>query len=279
MSGWAQSRVLTRESWAILKANKGLTAYPLVGAVFGAIPFLILMPGVYFLADNQNWIGWALVVVGIYFVTLVTALFQAGLIVSVAAIFDGKETSFGHGMGAAFGRFGVLSRWAVVNTLVTLLISALRGNNSGGLVSVIFRNVLAAAAGVMWQLITFFVVPAMMLDGLGLIDAIKKSASTFKQRWGTQLSGSVRIGGLLGLLVILPAMLALIAGIFLTVAGVWTLGVPLAAIGLVAFMVGSLILSTMQGIFSVVLYRYATSGAIAPGFTDEQLAHAVKVKA
>ncbi len=279
MSGWRQSRELTRQSWAILKQNRGLTAYPLVGTVFGIIPFIILVPGVYFLADNQNWIGWALVVIGIYAATLVTSLFQAGLVVSAAAVLDGKETSFGQGMGAAFGRLGVLSRWAFVSTLVSLLISALRGNNNAGLVEVIFRNVLAAAAGIMWQLITFFVMPAMMLDGLGMIDAIKKSASTFKQRWGTQLSGGVRIGGMIGLLVILPAMLALVLGIILTVMGAWPLGIPLAVIGFIALIIGSLVLGTMRGIFSVVLDRFATTGAVAPGFTEDQLAHAVKVKA
>ena len=279
MSAWAQSRELTRQSWAILKVNRGLTAYPLVGTICGVVPFIVLVPGVYFLADNQNWIGWALVAVGIYLATLVASLFQAGLVVSAAAVLDGKETSFGHGMGAAFGRLGVLSRWALVSTLVTLLISALRGNNNAGLVEVIFRNVLAAAAGIMWQLITFFVMPAMMLDGLGMIDAIKKSASTFKQRWGTQLSGGVRIGGMIGLLVMLPAILALVVGIVLTVIGAWPLGIPLAVLGFVALIIGSLVLGTMRGIFSVVLYRFATTGAVAPGFTEDQLVHAIKVKA
>lgn len=279
MSAWSNSRELTRQSWAVLKDNRGLAAYPIMGMVFAAIPFVVLVPGVYFLAADQNWIGWTLVIVGVYLATLVTSLFQAGLTVGAAAVLDGKETSFGHGMGAAFGRLGVISRWAFVSTLVSLLISALRGNNNAGLVEIIFRNVLAAAAGIMWQLITFFVMPAMMLDGLGMIDAIKKSASTFKQRWGTQLSGGVRIGGLLGLLVILPAMFALVGGVLLTVAGLWSIGVPLAVIGFIALLIGGIILSTMRGIFSVVLYRYATTGAVASGFTEEQLAHAVKVKA
>jgi hypothetical protein len=166
-----------------------------------------------------------------------------------------------------------------VGTVVNVLIGLLRGNNNGGLVSVIFRNVLAAAADVMWQLITFFVMPAMMLDDLGMIDAIKKSAATFKQRWGTQLSGGVRIGGLIGLIAILPAVIALGGGVFLSISGAWAIGVPLAIIGLVVLIVAGLILSAIRGVFSVVLYRYATQGVVEGGFTEEQLAGAVKVKA
>ena len=176
------------------------------------------------------------------------------------------------------GRFGRLARWAFVSTVVGLLIGVLRGNNSGGIVAVIFRNVLAAAADVMWQLITFFVMPAMMLDDLGMIDAIKKSASTFKQRWGTQLSGGVRIGGLIALVAIIPAVLALVGGVLLSTIGAWAIGVPLALIGLVVLIVAGLVLTAMRGVFSVVLYRYATQGVVEGGFTEQQLAGAVKVK-
>lgn len=278
MGAWSSSRELTRQSWAILKDNRYLMAYPVVGIAASIVPFLIVAAGVAFIAGNQNWLGWGLVVIGLYVLTLVNSVVQAGLTVSAAAELEGGTSSLGHGLGAALGKFGRLARWAFVSTVVSLLIGLLRGNNSGGLVSVIFRNVLAAAADVMWQLITFFVMPAMMLDDLGMIDAIKKSAATFKQRWGTQLSGGVRIGGLIGLVAILPAVLAIVAGAFLATAGAWTIGVPLVIIGLVVLIVAGLILSAIRGVFSVVLYRYATQGVLEGGFTEQQLAGAVKVK-
>ncbi len=279
MGAWSDSRALTRQSWAVLRDNRYLMAYPVVGIAAGVVPFAVISVGVFALASNRNWIGWALVAVGLYLLTLVTAVVQAGLTVSAAAELEGRQSSLGHGLSTAMGRLGRLARWAFVGTVVNVLIGLLRGNNNGGLVSVIFRNVLAAAADVMWQLITFFVMPAMMLDDLGMIDAIKKSASTFKQRWGTQLSGGVRIGGLIGLIAILPAMIALIGGVVLSVAGTWAIGVPLAIIGLVVLIVAGLVLSAIRGVFSVVLYRYATQGVVEGGFTEQQLAGAVKVKA
>lgn len=279
MGSWSDSRALTRQSWAVLKDNRYLMAYPIVGIVAGIIPFGVIAVGVFFIAMNQNWIGWALVVIGLYLLTLVTAVVQAGLTVSAAAELEGGSSSLGHGLSTALGRLGRLARWAFVSTVVSLLVAALRGNNSGGIVSVIFRNVLAAAADVMWQLITFFVMPAMMLDDLGMIDAIKKSASTFKQRWGTQLSGGVRIGGLIGLIAILPAILAIVIGVVLATAGTLAAGVPLVVIGLIVLIVAGLILSAIRGVFSVVLYRFATQGVVEGGFTEQQLAGAVKVKA
>lgn len=278
MSSWAQSRVLTKESWAVLKEHRFLLAYPVVGVLASIVPFVVFVPGVYFIATDQNWIGYGLVVLGVFLVQWVATIFQAGLVVSAADAMDGKPASFGSGIGTALGRLGVLTRWAFVSTLVTLLLNALRGNGNSGLVEAIFRNVLAAAAGVMWQLITFFVMPAIMLDGLGMIDAIKKSASTFRQRWGMQLSGGVRIGGLIGLIAIIPAVIAIVIGVLLAMAGAWPLGIPIAVIGIIVLIVASMVLSAMRGVFSVVLYRYATTGAVTTGFTEDQLAHAVKVK-
>jgi len=279
VGSWANSRALTRQSWAIFKDNRYLLAYPVVGVALGVVPFLVVVPGVFFIANDQNWIGWALVVIGVYLLALVNAVVQAGLTVSAAAELEGGHSSLGHGLSTAMGRLGRLARWAFVSTVVGVLIGALRGNDSGGIVAVIFRNVVAAAADVMWQLITFFVMPAMMLDDLGMIDAIKKSASTFKQRWGTQLAGGVRIGGLIGLVAILPAILALVGGVVLSTIGAWAVGVPLAVIGLVVLIVAGLVLTAIRGVFSVVLYRYATQGVVEGGFTEEQLAGSVKVKA
>lgn len=279
MGSWSDSRALTRQSWAVLKDNRYLLAYPFVGILIAVVPGLVIVAGVVFVANDQNWIGWGLAIIGAYLLALVNSVVQAGLTVSAAAELRGGDSSIGHGLGTALGRLGRLARWAFVSTVVGLLIGALRGNGNGGIVSVIFRNVVAAAAGVMWQLITFFVMPAMMLDDLGMIDAIKKSGSTFKQRWGTQLFGGVRIGGLIGIVAILPAMVATVAGVWLAAFGAWAIGVPLALLGLVVLIVAGLVLTAIRGVFSVVLYRYATQGVIEGGFTEAQLAGAVKVKA
>lgn len=85
MRGWSDSRALTRQSWAVLKDNRYLMAYPVVGIVAAIMPFGVIAGGVFFIALNQNWIGWALVVIGLYLLTLVTAVVQAALTVSAAA--------------------------------------------------------------------------------------------------------------------------------------------------------------------------------------------------
>ena len=141
------------------------------------------------------------------------------------------------------------------------------------------RNIAASGILAMWSLITFFVVPFIMLEKLGPISAIKESAKLFKAKWGLQIFGGVRIGGVVALITILPAILLIVLGVVATAAGYWAVGVPLLVIGVILFAIGALLLTTLRGIFSVVLFRYAKDGALEGGFTEDELAGAVRTKA
>lgn len=273
---WAQGRLLTKQSWAVVKANRYLLAFPTLGFLVSLVPLAIFwIPAAWLIAGNSEILGIALAIIGIFATQVVITLFGAALVASVDGELAGRDSSVGHGLGVAFSRFGALIAWAVVSTIATLLLSAIRGNGNGGLASVILRSVLAAAAGIAWSLITFFALPFIVLERQGVITAVKSSASLLKKSWGTQISGGIRIGGLIGLLIILPAILAIVGGVVLAVIGAWVAGVPLIVIGVIVFAIGALLISTMKGIFSVVLFRYAKDGVVEGGFTAEQLQAAV----
>ena len=113
---------------------------------------------------------------------------------------------------------------------------------------------------------------------------------------GLRLARSAAVG----LLVAVPAALANVAladqdpkpigllnltflvmaiGFFLALTGVTAgiaTGVGLIVIGILLFMVGALLISTMKGIFSVVLFRYAQDGTVEGGFTEPELAGAIR---
>ena len=64
--------------------------------------------------------------------------------------------------------------------------------------------IVAALGGMAWNIITFLVVPVLVVEGVGPIGAIKRSAGLLKKTWGEQVIGSAGIGlvfGLLGLAV------------------------------------------------------------------------------
>ena len=279
---WKSSKVLTRKSWGVLKANPYLFAFPILGVILAVIPLAVLgIPALYFLDSGDNWIAVALAIVLIFGVQAFVTFPAAGLVAAVDEEMHGRNASVGRGLSLAFARFGPLVAWSAIQTVVSALVGLLRGNDQGSLVSVIFRNVVAAAAGVMWQLITFFVLPVMMIEKASPIDAIKTSSGLFKKQWGTQLAGGVRIGGFIPLILVIPGVLILIGGIALVSidnsATVIT-GISLAVIGFLIIMLGALVISAMRGIYSVALYYYAKDGDVLGGFTGEELQASVRVK-
>ncbi len=279
---WQASKIVTRKSWAVLKENPYLFAFPVIGVVLSIIPLAVFgIPALYFVETDNNWIAIPLAIALMFGVQAVITFPAAGLVSAVDEEMHGRDASVGAGMSAAFSRFGPLVAWSAILTVVSVLINLIRGNGQGGLISNLLRGVLAAAADIMWQLITFFVLPVMMIEKASPIDAIKASSALFKKQWGTQLAGGVRIGGLVALLVILPGALILGAGVGIVFAGTTAaaiIGVVTAAIGFLVIVLGGLVINAMRGIYSVALYYYAKDGEVLGGFTGEELQSSVRLK-
>jgi len=65
----------------------------------------------------------------------------------------------------------------------------------------------AAASSVVraaWSVSTFFVIPLLALEGLGPGDALKRSVSLIRERWGEGLGGSASIGLAVFLVAVVP---------------------------------------------------------------------------
>ncbi len=275
---WGQSKLLTQKSWGIVKENRYLLAFPVLGFLASLIPLAVFwVPAGYFALNDQNVPAIALAIVGIFANQIVISVAGGGLVASADVELAGGSSSVGHGIGRALARLFPLIGWALIATVVNVIVGLVRGQGSGAAGAL--RNLAAAGILAMWQIVTFFVLPFIMLEGRGPIAAIKESFTLFKAKWGVQIFGGVRIGGLIGIATILPGILLVVLGFvaaFTGSTGLIALGVGLIVIGILLFMVGALLISTMKGIFSVVLFRYAKDGALEGGFTEAELAGAIR---
>lgn len=277
-ASWGQSKLLTRKSWGIVKDNRYLLAFPVLGFIASLVPLaLFWVPAGYFALNDQNVIAVILAIIGIFANQIVISVAGGGLVASADVELSGGDSSVGHGIGKALARLFPLVGWALIATVVNVIVGIIRGQGNGAAGAV--RNLAAAGILAMWQIVTFFVLPFIMLESRGPIAAIKASFALFRQKWGVQIFGGVRIGGLIGVFTILPGILLVVLGFvaaFSGSTGLIALGVALIVIGILLFMVGALLISTMKGIFSVVLFRYAKDGALEGGFTEDELAGAIR---
>jgi hypothetical protein len=266
--GW----VLTKKSWALLNAHRELVRFPLYGGVATIILGLITLgPGAFFLDKHSYGPGIPLIVIGAYLLTTIGIYFSVGLAACADLIFRGQPGTYSDGVAVANSRLGAICGWAALSTAVSLTL-ALIENQSGAL-----GDIAARLIGTAWSLVTFLSVPVIAIEGTGPVDTLKRSASLFRERWGTQITGNIAIGGAAMLFGFLPGLVLLAIGVVVwPQAGV--VGGVLVVLGALIMCVALLISKALSGIFGVALYRYATDGEVVGGFTQEDLESAVKRK-
>lgn len=223
--------------------------------------------------------GIVVLMIAAYLGTLITVVCLGGLVKCADEELQGRDSSFGAGLSASMSRLPALLGWAAIQAAVGWLLSMIRGNGGDNVIVSILRLVLASLLAVAWSIISFFVLPMIILRGKGPLQAIKDFVALIRATWGMQLAGGVRIGGLVVLLAVLPGIVAMVGGFFLMVADRITLGVPVLVVGIVVLILAQVLVSALRAVFSVALLHYAEDGTAIGPYAEAELAGAVRVKA
>jgi TM2 domain-containing membrane protein YozV len=270
MGKWADGKTLSNKSWGLLKENKYFLWFPIMGLVLAMFPLVILGSGALALAAlGMNVVAIVVGFIGLILINFAFTISGAAMVAAVDEELSGRDSTLGYGFRKAFGRLGPLLVWSLIRAVVSALLGLLRGNGGAAAVA---GNILAAIGAAAWSIVTFFVTPYIMLKGLSAVPALKASVHMVREKWGTQVTGGVRIG--LRLLVITLPAIALIVGGVILVAGSGasvSLGVVLLVVGFVLIMISALLSAALQAIFSVALFHFTTGeGGYGP-FTPEEL--------
>lgn len=278
-NGWA----LSKKSWALLRSNRQLTLFPVYAALsVVAVLVIALVPGLLLIAAADEValgvVGAVVIALGLYLSIFLGIYFGVALAATADAIFQGRAATVRDGMRVAGSRAGAIAGWAVVSAVVGLILAAIQSIRGVG-------PIISSLLGTAWSLVTFLAVPVIALEGTGPIATLKRSGSIFRERWGSQVTGNIAIGGIVFLLGILPAILLIAGGAALWAAGSdpeivaeLAFGAALVVAGVVMLLVSLVILRAMNGVFGVALYRFATEGEVTGGFTAAELEQAVRTR-
>jgi hypothetical protein len=277
--GWG----LTKKSWALLRSNRELFKFPVYAALsVVAVLAVTILPGLYLIAGVGELAGGvagaAAIAVGLYLAIFVGIYFGVALAATADATFHGQAATVGDGMRVAGSRIWAIAGWAVVSAVVGTVLAAIQNIRGVG-------PIISSVLGTAWSLVTFLAVPVIALEGTGPIATVKRSASIFRERWASQVTGNVAIGGFVILVGVLPAIALIVGGGALWVAGSdpeivaeMAFGAVLVAVGIAALLVSLVILRAMHGVFGVALYRFASDGEVTGGFTAAELESAVRAR-
>jgi hypothetical protein len=182
----------------------------------------------------------------------------------------GEQPTIADGLGAAMSRLPLILAWAVVSATVGVILRVIEDRSK------LVGQIIAGLLGVAWTMLTFLVVPVIVVERKGPVEAFKTSASLLKRTWGEQIIGNFSFG-VTFLVLSIPGIIAIVAGIALA-ASILPLGIAVIVLGVLYIAVLGLVQAALEQIFRASLYLHTTGGPAPDAFPADLLSGAVSTR-
>ena len=203
-----------------------------------------------------------------YFVII---FFNSALVFAAHERLAGGNPNIRSGLSGASQSIATIFVWAVVAATVGLILNILssQARQRGGMMGMI-SHIIISMLGAAWTLITFFVVPLIVIERRSFGDAFKTSLSMLRRTWGEQIVANFGLG--------IAAFLAFLVAAGITALLFFVLS-PLGGFGaFIAIVIGvvliagvALVFATLDGIYKAALYNYAVDGMVPSLFPDDAI--------
>jgi hypothetical protein len=261
--------------WQILKQDKALLLFPFMS---GICCLLLLASFAAPLYATNRWQPPAsdaapvqqVAYYGVLFLFylcnyFVVIFFNAGIIACATIRLGGGNATVGDGFRAAAARLPAIAGWAMLSATIGMILRLIEDRSKW------VGQIVAGLLGVAWTVVSFLVVPVLVVENKGPFAALQESAGLVKKTWGKQVLGNFGFG-LMFFLLALPALAITLLSIFSGNAALMIGGIGLGVIYLVIL---GLVQSALQSIFQAAVFLYARDGQVPEGFQAEVLGSAM----
>lgn len=269
-NGWA----LGKESFRVLRMDKELLVFPFVSGIaclFVLASFAVplwnssYVTVIFDEGEVPNDPVAYIILFAFYLVNYFVILYFNSALVACALIrFKGGDPTVGDGFRAANSRLPQIFAWAAVSATVGVILRVIESQSERA------GQFAAALLGAAWSLATYFVVPVLVVEKAGPVDAVKRSLSVIRRTWGESLAANFSIGFIF-FLVSLVGLIPLVIGVFLLANSQVVLGSVLLIFGILSLIGISLVSSALNSILIAGLYLYAAEGSVPQSFDNDLL--------
>ena len=275
MEKFERSWRIMKASWDLLRQDKEILLFPVLSGLSlflillsFAVPVIALggVDTVHRIARHNGAVGNLVVLFAFYLINYFVILFFNTAIVACATIrMRGGNPTVGDGLHAASTRLFEIAGWAVVSASVGMLLRTIEERSR------LVGRIVAGLLGMAWGITSYLVIPILVNERKGPMEAFQESARLLKKTWGEELIGGYSFG-LVFFVLSMPAV-ALVYGGVASGSGIPSLALfALAVFYLVSLAV---VQAALQGIFQAALYQYARKGEAPRGFERDVLNEAV----
>jgi len=276
----ANSWELVKASARVLQQDKELLVFPIISTIgvmlvtLGFIfPFLISNLFESIFSDQLQIVGF-LVMFAYYIVQYAVIFFANTALVGAAMIrLEGGDPTVRDGLEIAAKNFTSILGYALIAATVGVILRAISERSEG------LGRFVTSLIGTAWNIATYLVAPVLAVEGIGPVDAIKRSASLLKQTWGEQIAGNFGLGAITALVIVGIILLGggAVYGVVALELGV----IPIVLVGgfvLMLLVIVGLVSSTLNSIYTAAVYQYATTGRSGEFFDSQLVENAFRRK-
>ena len=264
--GWEMSKL----SMSVVKKDPELMVYMILAGVM-SLACLIGMSMPQFLE-----MGWAVNADGSFTGTYLGFTFVGYMLLSIVVVFwncaiiananirlTGGDPKFADGVNAALKRLPIIIVWGIIAGTVGLLLKFLEGvaRSSDHPAAAALATVIHIIGGLAWWVMTFFMIPHLILENKSIGDALKASKATFFDTWGENIVSGLGIGAIAFLfgipIVLLTIGLTAVAGPFGLLVGAVLIGLLIAWA------------NAAEQVAVVALFRYAKDKKMPQIYQDQ----------
>lgn len=252
-----------KASWAVLQHDRELAVLPILGALASiAVVLAIGLPiwlstsgiddGGSAGSEPMLWIGGIIILLA---VTVITVFFNAAVVSGARERFSGGDPTISSAIKGAFSRLHVIVPWAILALTVGMIIRLIQSSDN------IVARILGSLLNMAWGVLTFLVVPILVVEQTGPFQSLSRSGELLRHTWGENLIAQVGFG-IIGFVAAIPGIIIIAIG-----ASAGSVGAVIGVtIGFAWIALVSVVVSTLTAIFQMALYIYATTGQVPMGF-------------
>jgi hypothetical protein len=170
----------------------------------------------------------------------------------------GGKATLDDGLRIAWSRKYYVFQWAILAATVGILLKMVRDRSEIG-------KWIARALGYLWKLGTYFVMPLLALERISPGQALFRSASLIKERWGEMIIAGFSFPLLFFVLASPGLALFFLAGLFGQAFGF------AAAMATAYWLFLAVIVFSAEQVFTAALYLYAKEERVSRGFSRTDL--------
>ncbi len=269
---------LTKAAWSYLRLDSELFVLPIIMAVWLVFLYIVLAISLLLLGDLPNLrtgtIGTAQVTIfmlGAYILTAYSVTWCRAIVAyTVAKRSDGGNASLGQSMWQTMKLAPYLFVWTLVNGSAGVIVRTFVNN------SVTADRLVASALGANFNALTFFIIPATVVNKMSLKAAGHESVRRIEETWGKGWQTNITIQVAFRFLHVL--MVGLFFGsFFVGVLGQWPILFVCVTIVYMAWLLLALPLEVvLSTIVCTLLYQYADKKVLPKDFPADLLLSVLK---